>query len=76
MSHLSYKAERAGRRVVKVDPRNASKTFVRGRGLPLEPVDREPLLYIPFPEGVYSKFPGRIKESSSRGGDAPSVRAG
>ena len=34
MSHLSYKAERAGRRVVKVDPRNASKTFVRGRDCP------------------------------------------
>jgi len=29
MSYLSYKAERAGRRVVKVDPRNTSKTFVR-----------------------------------------------
>jgi hypothetical protein len=39
-------------------------------------VDREPLLYIPFSEGVYSKFPGRIKESSSRGGDAPFIRAG
>jgi putative transposase len=34
MSYLSYKAERAGRRVVKVDPRNASKTFVRGGDCP------------------------------------------
>jgi transposase len=34
MSYLSYKAERAGRRVVKVDPRNASKTLVRGRDCP------------------------------------------
>jgi len=70
MSYLSYKAERAGRRVVKVDPRNTSKTFVRGWGLPLEPVDREPLLYIPFSEGMYSKFPGRSRKYSSRGGDA------
>jgi len=29
MSHLSYKAERAGRRVMKVDPRNTSKTCAR-----------------------------------------------
>jgi putative transposase len=113
MSHLSYKASRAGRRVVKVDPRNTSKTCARcgyvkkdltlvdrvfvcpkcgwvadrdynaslnilraGSGLPLEPVDRKPLLYIPFSEGVYSKFPGRSRKSSPRGGDAPSVRAG
>jgi len=113
MSHLSYKAERAGRRVVKVDPRNTSKTCARcgyvkkdltlidrvfvcpkcgwvadrdynaslnilraGSGLPLEPVDRKPLLYVPFSEGVYSKFPGRSRKSSPRGGDAPSVRAG
>jgi len=34
MSHLSYKAERAGRRVVKLDPRNTSKTFMRGRDCP------------------------------------------
>ena len=34
MSYLSYKAERAGRRVVKVDLRNASKTFVRGGDCP------------------------------------------
>jgi hypothetical protein len=34
MSYLSYKAERAGRRVVKVDPRNASKTLVRGGDCP------------------------------------------
>jgi hypothetical protein len=34
MSYLSYKAERAGRRMVKVDPRNTSKTFVRGRDCP------------------------------------------
>jgi len=113
MSHLSYKAERAGRRVVKVDPRNTSKTCARcgyvkkdltladrvfvcpkcgwtvdrdynaslnilraGSGLPLEPVDRKPLLYIPFSEGVYSKFSRRSRKSSPRGGDAPSVRAG
>jgi len=113
MSHLSYKAERAGRRVVKVDPRNTSKTCARcgyvkkdltlidrvfvcpkcgwvadrdynaslnilraGSGLPLEPVDRKPLLYVPFSEGVYSKFPGRSRKSSPRGEDAPSVRAG
>ena len=111
--YLSYKAERAGRRVVKVDPRNTSKTCAKcghvkkdltladrvfvcpkcgwvadrdynaslnilraGSGLPLEPVDRKPLLYIPFSEGVYSKFPGRSRKSSSRGEDAPSVRAG
>ena len=113
MSHLSYKASRAGRRVVKLDPRNTSKTCAKcgyvkkdltlydrifscpncgwvsdrdynaslnilhaGSGLPLEPVDRKPLLYIPFSEGVYSKFPGRSRKSSPRGGDAPSVRAG
>ncbi|BCU68150.1 hypothetical protein HS7_15870 [Sulfolobales archaeon HS-7] len=113
MSYLSYKAERAGRRVVKVDPRNTSKTCARcgyvkkdltlsdrvfvcpncgcavdrdynaslnilhaGSGLPLEPVDRRPLLYIPFSKGVYSKFPGRSRKSSPRGGDALSVRAG
>ena len=113
VSHLSYKAERAGRRVVKVDPRNTSKTcagcrqvkkdltladrvFVcpkcgwvadrdynaflniirAGSGLPLEPVDRDPLLYIPFSEGVYSKFSGRSRKSSPRGEDALSVRAG
>jgi len=113
VSHLSYKASRAGRRVVKVDPRNTSKTcagcrqvkkdltladrvFVcpkcgwvadrdynaslnmlrAGSGLPLEPVDRKPLLYITFSEGVYSKFPGRSRRSSPRGGDAPSVRVG
>ena len=100
VSYLSYKAERAGRRVVKVDPRNTSKTCARcgyvkkdltlidrvfvcpkcgwvadrdynaslnilraGSGLPLEPVDRKPLLYIPFSEGVYSKFPGRSRKS-------------
>jgi len=34
MSNLSYKAERAGRRVVKVDQRNASKTLVRGGDCP------------------------------------------
>jgi putative transposase len=34
MSNLSYKAERAGRRVVKVDPRNTSKNFVRGGDCP------------------------------------------
>jgi hypothetical protein len=34
MSNLSYKAERAGRRVVKVDLRNASKTFMRGGDCP------------------------------------------
>ncbi|ADB86540.1 RNA-guided endonuclease InsQ/TnpB family protein [Saccharolobus islandicus] len=110
VSYLSYKAERAGRRVVKVDPRNTSKTCARcghvkkdltltdrvfvcpkcgwvadrdynaslnilraGSGLPLEPVDRKPLLYIPFSEGVYSKFLERSRKSSSRGGDAPSV---
>jgi putative transposase len=113
VSHLSYKASRAGRRVVKVDPRNTSKTCAKcghvkkdltladrvficprcdwvadrdynaslnilraGSGLPLEPVDRKPLLYIPFSEGVYSKFPGRIRKSSSRGGNVPSVRTG
>ncbi|WOE49984.1 transposase [Sulfuracidifex metallicus DSM 6482 = JCM 9184] len=113
VSYLSYKAKRAGRRVVKVDPRNTSKTCARcghvkkdltladrifscpkcgwavdrdynaslnilhaGSGLPLEPVDRRPLLHIPFSEGVYSKFPGRSRKSPSRGGDAPSVRAG
>ncbi|WP_198968520.1 RNA-guided endonuclease InsQ/TnpB family protein [Saccharolobus islandicus] len=102
MSYLSYKAERAGRRVVKVDPRNTSKTCARcgyvkkdlaladrvfvcpkcgwtvdrdynaslnilraGSGLPLEPVDRGPLLYIPFSEGVYSKFLGRSRKSPS-----------
>jgi putative transposase len=49
---------------------NASLNILRaGSGLPLEPVDREPLLYIPFSEGVYSKFPGRSRKSSSRGGD-------
>ncbi|AWR98842.1 RNA-guided endonuclease InsQ/TnpB family protein [Metallosphaera hakonensis] len=109
MSYLSYKAERAGRRVVKVNPAYTSKTCARcgyvkkdlsladrvfacpncgwsidrdynaslnilhtGSGLPLEPVDRRPLLYIPFSEGVYSKFPGRSRKSPSRGGDAPS----
>jgi putative transposase len=82
MSYLSYKAERAGRRVVKVDPRNTSKTCASlnilraGSGLPLEPVDRKPLLYIPFSEGVYSKFPGRSRKSSPRGEDAPFARAG
>jgi len=82
MSYLSYKAERAGRRVVKVDPRNTSKTCASlnilraGSGLPLEPVDRKPLLYIPFSEGVYSKFPGRRGKSSPRGEDAPFARAG
>jgi putative transposase len=113
MSHLSYKASRAGRRVVKVDPRNTSKTcawcgYVKkdltladrvfvcprcgwtvdrdynaslnirraGSGLPREPVDRKPLLYIPFSEGVYSEFPRRSRKSSPRGGDAPSARAG
>ena len=56
---------------------NASLNILRaGSGLPLEPVDRKPLLCIPFSEGVYSKFPGRSRKSSSRGGDAPSVRAG
>jgi len=82
MSYLSYKAERAGRMVVKVDPRNTSKTCASlnilraGSGLPLEPVDRKPLLYIPFSEGVYSKFPGRRGKSSPRGEDAPFARAG
>ncbi|QGA68163.1 RNA-guided endonuclease InsQ/TnpB family protein [Sulfolobus sp. E11-6] len=102
LHHLSYKAERAGRRVVKVDPRNTSRMcakcgYVRndltlkdrvfvcpkcgwvadrdynaslnilcaGSGLPLVPVDGKPLLYIPFSEGVYSKFPGRSRKSSS-----------
>ncbi|WP_198968352.1 RNA-guided endonuclease InsQ/TnpB family protein, partial [Saccharolobus islandicus] len=102
VSYLSYKAERAGRRVVKVDPRNTSKTCAKcgyvkkdltladrifscpkcgwtvdrdynaslnilhaGSGQPLEPVDRGPLLYIPFSEGVYSKFPGRSRKSPS-----------
>ena len=56
---------------------NASLNTLRaGSGLPLEPVDRNPLLYIPFSEGVYSKFPGRSRKSSPRGGDAPSMRAG
>jgi len=101
MSYLSYKAERAGRRVVKVDPRNTSRTCAKcgyvkkdltlldrvfscpkcgctvdrdynaslnilraGSGLPREPVDRKPLLYIPFSKGVYSKFPGRSRKSS------------
>ncbi|MFP3268356.1 MAG: transposase [Desulfurococcales archaeon] len=113
MSYLSYKAERAGRRVVKVDQRNTSKTCARcgyvkkdltladrvfvcprcgwtvdrdydaslnilraGSGLPSEPVDREPLLYISFSEGVYSKFPGGSRKSSPRGEDAPLVRTG
>jgi len=113
ISYLSYKASRAGRRVVKVDPRNTSKTCARcgyvkkdltladrvficpkcgwtvdrdynaslnilraGSGLPLEPVYRKPLIYIPFSEGVYSKFPGRSRKSSPRGEDALSVRAG
>ncbi|QXJ31499.1 RNA-guided endonuclease InsQ/TnpB family protein [Saccharolobus shibatae] len=109
MSYLSYKAERAGRRVVKVNPAYTSKKCARcgyvkkdlslrdrvfvcpkcgwvtdrdynaclnifraGSGLPLGPVDRGPLLYIPFSEGVYSKFPGRSRKSSPRGGDVPS----
>lgn len=56
---------------------NASLNILHtGSGLPLEPVDRRPLLCIPFFEGVYSKFPGRSRKSPSRGGDAPSVRAG
>jgi len=56
---------------------NASLNILRaGWGLPLEPVDREPLLYIPFSEGVYSKFPGRSRKFSPRGGDAPSMMAG
>ena len=56
---------------------NASLNILRaGSGLPLESVDREPLLYIPFSKGVYSKFRGRSRKSSPRGGDAPSVRAG
>jgi len=55
---------------------NASLNVLRaGSGLPLEPVDRKPLLNIPFSEGVYGKFPGRSRKSSSQGGDAPSVRA-
>jgi len=111
--HLSYKASRAGRRVVRVDPRNTSKTcawcghveenltlanrvFVctkcgwtvdrdynsslniryAGWGLPRAPVDRKPLLYIPFSEGVYSKFPEGSRKSPPRGGDAPSAGAG
>ena len=113
LNYLSYKAERAGRRVVKVDPRNTSKTcawcgyvvkdltladrvFVcpecgwtvdrdynaslnirhAGSGLPRKPVDWKPLLYVPFSEGVYSKFPGRSRKPSPRGGGALSVRAG
>ena len=56
---------------------NASLNILRaGSGLPLEPVDRKPLLYIPFSEGVYSKFPGRRGKSSPRGEDAPFARAG
>ncbi|BBL45630.1 transposase [Nanobdella aerobiophila] len=52
---------------------NASLNILRsGSGLPLEPVDREPLLYILFSESVYSKFPGRSRKSPSR--DAPLVR--
>ncbi|MFP3242793.1 MAG: helix-turn-helix domain-containing protein [Caldisphaera sp.] len=39
-------------------------------------VDRKPLLYIPFSEGVYSKFSRRSRKSSPRGEDALSVRAG
>jgi len=92
VSHLSYKAERAGRRVVKVDPRNTSKTCAKcghvkkdltladrvfvcpkcgwvadrdynaslnilraGSGLPLEPVDRKPLLF-PSQRGCIVSF--------------------
>ncbi|MGC8565592.1 MAG: RNA-guided endonuclease InsQ/TnpB family protein [Thermoplasmata archaeon] len=56
---------------------NASLNILRaGLGLPLEPMDRKPLQYIPFSEGVYSKFPGRRRKYPSRGGDAPSLRAG
>jgi Putative transposase DNA-binding domain. len=55
---------------------NASLNVIHAwSGLPLEPVDRKPLLYIPFLKGVYSKFPGRSRKSSQQGGDAPSVRA-
>ena len=113
VSYLSYKAERAGRRVVKVDPYNTSKRCAKcgyikkdltladrvfvcpkcgwtvdrdynaslnilhtGSGLPVEPVDRKPMLYIPFSEGVYSKFPARSRKFSPQGGDTPSVRTG
>lgn len=44
--------------------------------LPLEPVDRKPLLHIPFFERVHGKFLGRSRKSPSRGEDAPPVRAG
>jgi len=33
-------------------------------GLPLEPVDRKPPIYIPFYEGLHSKFPGGNRKSS------------
>jgi len=77
MSYLSYKAERAGRRVVKVDSRNASLNILRaGSGLPREPLDRKPLLYNHSEKGMYSKFPGRREKSSSRGEDAPVSKDG
>ncbi|BCS91326.1 MAG: transposase [Candidatus Micrarchaeota archaeon] len=112
LHHLSYKAERAGRRVVEVNPKytsracsrcgfivndlrlsdrifqcpkcgftidrdyNASLNILRiGVGTAPLPVEGKPLLYIPFHEGVYSKFPLGSRKSPSRGGDAPSVRA-
>lgn len=63
---LSYKAERAGKIVIKVDPKGTSKIKTHGRldrdynaslnilekglsgqGLPVEPAERKPLLFIP-----------------------------
>jgi len=56
---------------------NAPLNILRARpGLPLEPVDRKPPIYIPFYEGLHSKFPGGNRKSSPRGVDTPSVRAG
>jgi len=44
---------------------NAPLNILRARpGLPLEPVDRKPPIYIPFYEGLHSKFPGGNRKSS------------
>jgi len=56
MSNLSYKAERAGRRVVKVDPRNASKTLVRGRDCPQSLWTGNLCYTFPFQRGCIVSF--------------------
>jgi len=44
---------------------NAPLNILSARpGLPLGPVDRKPPIYIPFYEGLHSKFPGGNRKSS------------